>query len=163
MGSEMCIRDRSLDNRLSAGQWHDLHGPPQVPRLVLDDTSAILRALHTVLPLGRVETPTNTSRKVENFVRRYGVVLARHIKDKYPAAYPVASLEAGLHQSPVVVDALHNWLGTMSAPKTGQHNLFGWSGFFLESHREGRDLCETAVSLAFTVKDALPMELVIKV
>ena len=125
-----------LDQRQSQRKWHPKHGPPAVARCLLDEVCPVLRALHALLPLQRVTTPTKTSRNGEQFTRRYGAPVAQLLGD---AMCPNGGLEHEL-----AAKVLTEWLLRMAAPQRGMGNAFQWVGFWGEA-AEGRALCEEAL------------------
>ena len=132
-------RSVHLEQRLTQQLWHSQHGPPTQDRAAMDEASALLRALHAVLPLVRVTRPTKTSRDADVFTRRYGKKLASQLQ-----AAGAMTQEGRLHAD-TARSVLRLWFLDMARPVTGKDNSFEWFGFRLHSDTEGEAFCEEAL------------------
>ena len=132
-------RSMPLEYRRAEQVWHPAHGEPPVPRCVMDEAHAWLRALHASLPLDRVATPTRTCRDAESFARRYGKPLATALETA-----GAMTEEGRLHESSAR-RVLVPWFRKMARPKRGSDNAFQWRGFYLRDDAEGVAYCEQAL------------------
>ena len=132
-------RSVHLEQRCTEQLWHPRHGAPTERRGVMDEAHALLRALHTSLPLHRVTTPTRTCKDADVFARRYGKKLASELE-----AAGAMTEEERLHVH-TARSVLVRWFLAMARPKKGSGNAFQWHGFWLRADTEGVAYCEDAL------------------
>ena len=102
----------------------------------MDEACPLLRALHAVLPRGRVTQPTRTSRNGEAFARRYGQKVGPLLRG--------AISGDGVLQREAAVQVLTKWRVESAEPVKGMGNHLPWLGFRV-SPGEARAFCEQAL------------------